>query len=202
MPSQQVLLAVSALPASSCGALLSREARRLLSQLAADLGFKCPESGWSPRGAGPPRHTALPSNWFAGITHKRGLVIVGLSDGHFGIDLEHFNPRHSDRLEGLIDILPEPQVRDAIRQALSPQHVFYQAWTLHEAVFKLASQTDQPASSVFVTRIESALQAGDRTRLWQNQEWTLAVIGCASLSLKTDPASMIPGLMQVDCVLR
>lgn len=202
MPSQQVLLAVSALPASSCGALLSREARRLLSQLAAELGLNCPESGWSPRGAGPPRHAALPSNWFAGITHKQGLVLVGLSDGHFGIDLEHFNPRHSDRLEGLIDVLPEPRVRDAIRQSRSPQHVFYQAWTLHEAVFKLASQTDQPASSVFTTRLESALQAADRSLLWQSPEWTLAVTGCAPLLLKTDPASMIPGLMQVDCALR
>jgi len=180
--------------------MCSREARRLLSQLTANQGFTCPEADWSPRGRGPPRHLGLASNWFAGITHKQGLVIAGLSDAPFGIDLERFNSRHTDRLEGLIDILPEPHVRDAIRQARSPQQAFYQAWTLHEALFKLAAQTSQPASSAFNTRLESALQASDQIRLWQNREWTLAVTGCASLLLETGPASMISGMTEVNSV--
>lgn len=192
MSRQRVLLAASELAASTPGELLSREARRLLSQLAAEQGLDCPELDWSPGGDGPPRHPALPLNWFAGITHKRGWVIVGLSDGAFGIDLEHFNPRHASRIIGLTELLPEAWVREAILQADCPQQAFYRAWTLHEALFKQASQTDQPATSVLATRLSPALAAQDQTMLWQSPQWTLAITGCGALTLETDPAAILP----------
>lgn len=197
MARQQVLLAVSELPAASGGAACSREARRLLSQLAAAQGFICPEADWSPRGSGPPTHPRLPSGWFAGITHKRGAVIAGLSDGPWGIDLECFNPRHALRLEGLIDSLPEPPVRKAIHEAGSPQLAFYQAWTLYEALFKLAGHTDRPAPSVFDVRLPDPLKSEDTIRVWQGQEWTLTLAGEAPVLLNIDPASILCGIAPV-----
>lgn len=200
MARQQVLLAASELPASSDGFMCSREARRLLTQLAASQGHTCPEADWSPRGSGPPAHPRLPSGWFAGITHKRGMVIAGLSHGPFGIDLEYSNPRHALRLEGLIDSLPEPHVRKTICEASSPQSAFYQAWTLYEALFKLASHTDRLAPSVFDVRLPNPLKSHDRIRVWQGQEWTFTLAGDAPVLLNIDPASLLPGIAPVASV--
>lgn len=193
MSVQRVLLRGIELPTQTRGMELSSEARRLLSQLAAELGFNCPPQLWSPRGMGPPTHPTLPADWFAGITHKRGRVIVGLSDQAFGIDLEAFNPRHAKRLGGLIETLPEQSVRCAIQQAACPQQAFYQAWTLHEALFKLASQTTQPSSSVLATRLQPALASTDRNKLWQSPQWTFAITGCAPLSLDRSPEAILLG---------
>lgn len=190
---QQVLLAGVGLPAETRGEIVSGEARRLLSQLAAELGLHCPESHWSPRGAGPPKHPALTGNWFAGITHKHGRVIVGLSDQPFGIDLEYFNPRHAERLPGLIELLPELTVQQAIQQAACPQQAFYQAWTLHEALFKLSSQTVQPASTVLDTRLQPAIAMADQVSLWQSPHWTATIVGCAPLALDNDMTCILPG---------
>lgn len=197
MPRQRVLLGGTELPAQARGDALSSEARRLLSQLAAELGFDCPHPLWSPRGIGPPTHPALPADWFAGITHKRGRVIVGLSDQPFGIDLEAFNPSHAKRLDGLIEMLPEPPVQQAIQHASCPQQAFYQAWTLHEALFKLASQTTQPSNSVLATRLQPALAITEQNRLWQSRQWTFALTGCAPLSLDVNPESILPGAVPV-----
>ena len=197
MSVQRVLLRGIELPTQTRGDVLSSEARQLLSQLAAELGFNCPPPLWSPRGMGPPTHPALPANWFAGITHKRGRVIVGLSDRAFGIDLEAFNPRHAKRLGGLIETLPEQSVRCAIQQAACPQQAFYQAWTLHEALFKLASQTAQPSSSVLATRLQPALAAAEQNRLWQSPQWTFAITGCAPLSLDVNPEAILPDAVPV-----
>ena len=198
---QRVLLAGATLPPQTRGEVLSQEARRLLSQLAAGLGLDCPPSLWSPRGTGPPTHPALPANCFAGITHKRGQVIVGLSEWPFGIDLEYANPRHARRLQGLIELLPEYPVRQAILQAECPQQAFYQAWTLHEALFKLASQTDHPASSVLDTRLHSILTEEGHTGVWQSRQWTFTITGCAPLLLPIDPGSMLTGAQPVKLLL-
>ena len=191
---QRVLLAGTALSPGARGEVLSREARRLLSQLAAELGFDCPPPLWSPRGMGPPTHPALPANCFAGITHKRERVMVGLSDRPFGIDLEYANERHSRRLHGLIELLPEYPVQQAILNADCPQQAFYQAWTLHEALFKLYSQTEHPALSVLDTRLHSILAEKYQAGLWQSRQWTFAVTGCAPLTLPVNPAAILPGV--------
>ena len=197
MRKQRVLLRGIELPAQTRGIELSSEARQLLSQLAAELGFNCPPQLWSPRGMGPPTHPALPADWFAGITHKRGRVMVGLSDAPFGIDLEHFNPHHTVRLSGLIEMLPEQSVQKAIQQAACSQQAFYQAWTLHEALFKLASQTTQPSSSVLATRLQPALASTDRNQLWQSPQWTFAITGSAPLSLDINPEAILPDAIPV-----
>lgn len=191
---QRVLLAGTALSPGARGEALSREARRLLSQLAAELGFDCPQQFWSPRGSGPPTHPALPASWYAGITHKREQVIVGLSDRLFGIDLEYSNPRHARRLHGLIELLPEYPVQQAILHADCPQQAFYQAWTLHEALFKLYSQTEHPASSVLDTRLHSILSKEHHTSLWQSPQWTFAITACAPLILPVHPSRILPGV--------
>lgn len=198
MNRQRVLLAGTALPAGTRAEDLSSEARRLLSQLAAELGFDCPQHKWSPRGEGPPTHPGLPAGWFAGITHKRERVIVGLADRPFGIDLEIFSPRHAGRLSGLISMLPEPTVQQAILQAACPQQAFYQAWTLHEALFKRCSQTRRPASSVLDTRLQPLLREERHTQVWQSAQWTFALSGSAPLTMPVAPDVLLPGTRPVE----
>ncbi|MBY5926857.1 MULTISPECIES: 4'-phosphopantetheinyl transferase family protein [unclassified Halomonas] len=141
------------------GAETSRLGRELLTRLAAQLGHRCALEGWSPRGAGPPRHTDLPCPWTACLSHSGGLVVAGLGEVPIGLDIEAPSPsrkrRHQRRLEGLIETLPEAEVRHAIRASSDPLAAFYRAWTLHEACYKLGCLADQPPDHVLATRIAS-----------------------------------------------
>lgn len=137
------------------GAAASRLGRELLSQLAACLSHDCPVEKWSPRGNGPPRHAQLPDGLWACLSHSHNLVIAGIAECPLGLDIEHSNPRHLKRLEGLIETLPEAEVRDAIRASSDPLAAFYRAWTLHEAYYKLACLEGSPPAHVLATRIAS-----------------------------------------------
>ncbi|MBN8413941.1 4'-phosphopantetheinyl transferase family protein [Halomonas cupida] len=180
------------------GAETSRLGRELLTRLAAQLGHRCALEGWSPRGAGPPRHTDLPRPWTACLSHSGGLVVAGLGEVPIGLDIEAPSPsrkrRHQRRLEGLIETLPEAEVRHAIRASSDPLAAFYRAWTLHEACYKLGCLADQPPDHVLATRIASLvampMSAGiDLERdsrpfeqplnVWQAQDQRLTVSLCS-----------------------
>lgn len=163
-------------PAGSNGACLSRLGRESLSRLAARRKFDCSIDGWSPRGSGPPRHPGLPAPWQACLSHSRGRVIAGLANVPVGIDLESTRTRHLERLHGLIDLLPEPQVRCAIHRSAHPLSAFYRAWTLHEALFKLDSLLGRPPGSVLETKLSRLLPGGGvQAWQWQHDGWTLSI---------------------------
>nr|WP_246404097.1 4'-phosphopantetheinyl transferase superfamily protein [Halomonas stenophila] len=154
----------------------SRRGRELLSRLARRRGLDCPVDDWSPRGSGPPRHPALPTGLHATLSHRDDRVVAGLADCPVGLDLEHARARHAGRLAALVARLPEPEVRRAILAAEDPPAAFYRAWTLHEALFKLASLAERPPAAVLATRLVS-LGPGGSLHAWQWQEaaWTLSV---------------------------
>ncbi|MFC3284911.1 4'-phosphopantetheinyl transferase family protein [Litchfieldella rifensis] len=163
-------------PAGSSGACLSRLGRELLSRLAARHGLDCPLADWSPRGRGAPQHPALPSPWQACLSHRGQRVVAGLATIPVGIDLEHARARHASRLASLVDLLPEPEVRRTIHAAARPQAAFYRAWTLHEALYKLASLNGERPTGVFATRLARLVPHGDaHAWLWQTDDWTLTI---------------------------
>ena len=154
----------------------SRRGRELLSRLARRRGLDCPVDGWSPRGGGPPRHPALPDGLYAALSHRDDRVVAGLADCPVGLDLEHARARHARRLAALVAQLPEPEVRRAILAAEDPPAAFYRAWTLHEALFKLASLAGRPPAAVLATRL-ARLGRGGHLQAWQWQQaaWTLSI---------------------------
>lgn len=179
------------------GAAQSGLARQLLSELAARLGMPCPVPLWSPRGRGRPHHADLPPGWYAGISHSKGRVIVGLADCPFGMDLERSVSRHTSRLQGLIDALPEPTVRDWIRAQKHPQAAFYQAWTLYEAQFKLTSHSANPAPDVFSTRLHNRHGSAPELMLWQGGDWTLAIASDLRSQVIPAPDQLFPELSSI-----
>lgn len=150
--------------------------RELLSRLARRRGLDCPVDGWSPRGGGPPRHPALPTDLHATLSHRDERVVAGLADCPVGLDLEHARARHERNLAALVARLPEPEVRRAILAAENPPAAFYRAWTLHEALFKLASLAGRTPPAVLATRL-ARLGPGGGLQAWQWQDaaWTLSV---------------------------
>lgn len=169
------------------GAEASRLGRDLLSQLAAHLDLDCPVEEWSPRGHGPPRHARLPDPLWACLSHSRELVIAGIADCPLGVDIERSVERHRKRLDGLIEALPEAEVRDAIRASPDPLAAFYRAWTLHEARYKLASLEGSPSSHVLSTRIAALFfqqhsGCNPVIHAWQYQDenYTLSLCGRTS----------------------
>lgn len=199
---RRLLLAGADLPVGSRGAGHSSYARTLLSELAARFGMDCPSAQWSARGQGKPFHPDLPPGWFANISHKQGRVIVGLAEERFGLDLECATQRHATRLDALIDMLPEPHIRQWIRGHDHPQTAFYQAWTLYESLFKLAGHTDSPAQNVFSLRLQSLDKPGREPMVWQGGDWTLAIVSDAGLELSPDPALLFPELRRVPIAIR
>ncbi|UYG06908.1 4'-phosphopantetheinyl transferase superfamily protein [Halomonas sp. M4R1S46] len=154
----------------------SRRGRELLSRLARRRGLDCPVHGWSPRGSGPPCHPALPTGLHAALSHRDDRVVAGLADCPVGLDLEHARTRHARRLAALVARLPEPEVRRAILAAEDPPAAFYRAWTLHEALFKLASLAERPPAAVLATRLETlTAEQGPRAWQWQDDDWTLSL---------------------------
>lgn len=163
-------------PAGSSGACLSQLGREALSQLASRLGFECAQADWSPRGQGAVRHSSLPSPWIPCLSHSRGLVAAGLATVPVGIDLEHARTRHADKLSDLVDLLPERNVRHAILQSADPLKIFYSAWTLHEALFKLDSLSGRQPGSVLETRLSRLLtDEGSHAWQWHDSVWTLSI---------------------------
>ncbi|WP_081786257.1 4'-phosphopantetheinyl transferase family protein [Halomonas sp. BC04] len=163
-------------PADSSGAYSSRLGRELLSRLAACHGFDCPVADWSPRGQGAPRHPSLPMPWSASLSHRDGRVVAGLATVPVGIDIEHTRSRHRDRIEELIEFLPEAIVRRAILESADPLDSFYRAWTLHEALFKLDSLCGSTPGHVLETRLSRLLPDGDvQAWQWQHEGWTLSL---------------------------
>jgi|GEM_PF-1907205 len=144
-------------PATARGIETSRLGRELLTRLAAKHGLDCPAAQWSPRGAGPPRHARLPAGLWAGLSHSRGRVVATLAECPLGVDIEGVNRRHQRRLAGLVNILPEAEVRDAIRAAQDPLSAFYRAWTLYEARYKLGYLEGHPPDHVLATRVASLM---------------------------------------------
>lgn len=155
----------------------SRKGRELLSRLAADQGLDCAVEGWSPRGRkGPPVHPALASSDIACLSHRDDRVVAGLANCPVGIDLEHTRPRHAKRLGELLEWLPEPRVRQAIGKSDDPLAAFYRAWTLHEALYKLACIEGAPPPTALSTRLSSLAPNGPiHAWQWQLEGWTLAV---------------------------
>ncbi|WP_240454114.1 4'-phosphopantetheinyl transferase superfamily protein [Halomonas sp. NO4] len=183
-------LLLAQVPAGSSGACLSRLGRELLARLTARQGFHCPVNGWSPRGGGVPSHPSLPGTWYACLSHRDRRVIAGLANVPVGIDLEHSQPRHAARLAALVDLLPEASTRHAILADANPQQVFYRAWTLHEALFKLDCLSGNPPSTVLGTRLSRLKPAGStQAWQWQHRGWTLSI--CAhhqGLRIRSLPA--------------
>ena len=187
------------------GEAASHLGRERLSRLAAGLGFDCPVAGWSPRGAGPPRHPGLPSPWTACLSHSGSLVVAGLAEVPVGLDIEcpdrRQRQRHRSRLDGLIATLPEASVRRAIQRAPDALAAFYRGWTLYEAHYKLGCLEGQPPDHVLATRIGSLMaldltdmnshsnshtnshsnrqQSGDPLYAWQAQDDRLTLSLCA-----------------------
>lgn len=158
------------------GASQSRLGRELLSELAAARGLDCPVAGWSPRGAGPPRHPGLPPGLHAGMSHRHGRVVAALADRPLGLDLEHAHPRHRRGLAARVDLLPESWVRRRILAAEAPLAAFYRAWTLHEALFKLETLCGRPPATLLATRLGMFLKpAGPIAWRWQQEDWTLSL---------------------------
>lgn len=194
------------------GAAASWLGRELLSQLAAYLSHDCPVEKWSPRGSGPPRHAQLPDGLWAGLSHSHDLVIAGIANCPLGLDIECSNPRHRWRLAGLIESLPEAEVRDAIRASSDPLAAFYRAWTLHEAHYKLASLEGSPPAHVLATRIaplfvqqrtslEPGLSSGPEihARQHQDENYTLSLCSrttrlCIVSPLDASQPSLLSGI--------
>lgn len=173
-PRLDMLLAQA--PAECSGACASGLGRELLSRLAACHGFDCPVGGWSARGGGAPRHPALPLPWKACLTHRGRRVVAGLATVPVGIDIEHRRSRHAERLRGLVALLPEASVRRAILDSVDPLGTFYQAWTLHEALYKLDSLSGFTPSHVLKTRLARLLPGGDaHAWQWQHDGWTVSI---------------------------
>lgn len=180
-------------PAGSSGACLSQLGRELLSQLAAARGFHCPVGEWSPRGKGAPQHPALPSPWKACLAHRGLRVIAGLATVPVGIDIEHVRSRHRERIAELIEFFPEAEVRNAIRTSVAPLETFYQAWTLHEALFKLDSLSGSTPDHVLKTRLDRLLPGkGVHAWHWQQTGWTISIC-CQyrSLTIRSLPKLLI-----------
>jgi hypothetical protein len=191
---QSLYLAADLLPANSNGELQSSRARTLLSDLAAGLGMHCSPELWSARGSGAPTHPELLPGWHAGISHKCGTILVGLAAAPFGLDLECANVRHAHRLEGLIEMLPEPWVRRWIHQSPYPQTAFYHAWTLYEALFKFTSAAN---SSKNRHHNMGELKLADpvfHASAWHGASWTLGIISAQDLQPTPDPAHLLCGL--------
>lgn len=178
--------------ASCDGASQSRRGRELLSELAAEHGLNCPVAGWSPRGAGPPRHPGMPPGLHASLSHRDGRVVAALADCPLGLDLEHARPRHRRGLAARVDYLPEAWIRRRILEAEAPLTAFYRAWTLHEALFKLESLSGRPPATLFATRLETLTAAkGPRAWRWQDDAWTLSLCAYApELRIVAPPALM------------
>ncbi|RTR07115.1 4'-phosphopantetheinyl transferase superfamily protein [Halomonas nitroreducens] len=169
-------LVMARVPSGRDRGAASWRGRELLSRLARRRGLDCPVDGWSPRGGGPPGHPALPNGLYAALSHRDERVVAGLASCPVGLDLEHARARHARRLAALVARLPEPEVRRAILGAGDPPAAFYRAWTLHEALFKLASLAGRPPSAVLATRLAS-LGPGGHLQAWQWQDaaWTLSI---------------------------
>lgn len=185
-------------PAGSDGAALSLLGRECLSRLAYRAGLDCPVAGWSPRGSGPPQHPALPRLWTPCLSHSGVRVVAGLATCPVGLDLEHARPRHAARLDELVELLPEPEVRHAIRAAPDPIEAFYRAWTLHEALYKQAWLSGAPHESVLATRLTRLAPRGDiHAWMWQADGWTLAIAARARLMIHSLPSLPLYRLQEV-----
>lgn len=176
----------------------SIQARILLSGLAAQQGLHCPPALWSPRGQGVPCHPNLPVEWHASLSHKRGRVIVGLSRTRFGLDLEYANTRHGSKLEALVGMLPESEIRTHIQQSDCPLSSFYQVWTLYESLFKLSGHTATPAESLLAVRLKPMEELNLNYRVWQDTAWTLGLVSEEDLQPCPSPGALFPGLKPVD----
>lgn len=198
----RLLLALARTGPVARGAGASRLGRELLSQLAAQWEIDCPLAGWSPRGHGPIRHENLPNGVWPGLSHRRDHVIAALSNRPFGLDIESPIGRHARRLGGLIEAFSTPQIRTAIRQDAQPLQAFYRAWTLHEALFKLAwSEGKRPEhvlSSDIATMLDELAPNG-AIHAWQYQDEQLTITLCArcteleiSMPLPGTPMTLIP----------
>lgn len=182
----------------------SRRGRELLSRLAANQGVNCAVDAWSPRGrAGPPIHPALAAPHVACLSHRDDRVVAGLANCPIGLDLEHARPRHARRLNELLEWLPEPDVRQAILVSNDPPAAFYRAWTLHEALYKLACAEGQPPATVLDTRLSSLAPHGSvHAWQWQAHGWTLAVCARDSeLNIRyAEKSPLASGLYKVESI--
>lgn len=175
-------------PAGSSGACLSRIGRELLTRLAARHGFDCPAEQWSPRGDGPPLHPALPHPWQACLSHSGQRIVAGLASVPVGLDIEHLRPRHRVRLKELTAFFPEPDVRREITLSSDPLCSFYQAWTLHEALFKLETLSGTAISHVLATRLAQLIPDGDvQAWQWQQGDWILSICSRHPLEIHSLP---------------
>ncbi|QEM80522.2 4'-phosphopantetheinyl transferase superfamily protein [Halomonas binhaiensis] len=177
----RLLLALARTGPVARGAGASRLGRELLSQLAAEWQIDCPLAGWSPRGHGPVHHDNLPNGIWPGLSHRRDHVIAALSNQPIGLDIECSLGRHVRRLDRLVEAFPTLQTRTAIRQDTQPLQAFYRAWTLHEALFKLAwCEGKRPAhvlSSDIATMLDELAPNGT-IHVWQYQDEQLTIHLC------------------------
>jgi phosphopantetheinyl transferase len=110
-----------------------------------------------------------------------------------GIDIEHARARHQGRIGELFELLPEADVRHTIRASVAPLSTFYQAWTLHEALFKLDSLAGSTPGHVLETRLSRLLPGGTaHAWQWQQAGWTLSICcQCRSLDIRCLPSLAI-----------
>lgn len=80
-------------------------------------------------------------------------------------------------------------MRRAIHAAACPQAAFYHAWTLYEALYKLASLNGEMPTGIFATRLARLAPHGDaHAWLWQSNGWTLAITSYVpTLAIRTLP---------------
>ena len=139
----------------------------------------------------------MPPGWHASLSHSHGLVIAVLAPFAVGLDIEFHHPRRRTRLAGLIEALPEPTIRQAIRRADEPEAAFYRFWCLREALFK---SNPSPETALFDRPLDQALRSGEFShRCWQSTEWSLALVAPQSYEarLRGLPPPL-PGLNAID----
>ncbi|ASJ76864.1 4-phosphopantetheinyl transferase [Granulosicoccus antarcticus] len=173
------------LPGGQDAATASFKSRQLLSQLSTSAGIFLEPANWSKRGTGRPQHPDMPAGWHASISHRQGRVVAALANCPIGIDLEFWQARHTTRLNDLIELLPEPAIQQQIRQSGDPQRSFYKAYTLHEALYKLASANGQPVEGLFQTRIADIQPLGKHFAWqWEDPQWSLSIVASEDVSME------------------
>ncbi len=176
------------LPNGQGGVAASHLSRVLLSHLSRSTGFFLEPLTWSNRGAGQPKHPDMPPGWHASISHKQGRVVAALANCPIGIDLEIWQQRHTSRLKDLVQLLPETAIRCQIHQSPDTQRSFYKAYTLHEAMYKLAFADSRPIDGIFDTRIRDIRPNGHLFGWqWEDAEWTLSIVSTADMVSMESP---------------
>ena len=105
---------------------VSDAAHRLLAW-AVEEYWQLPCPGISKKPGGKPYFPGETDRFFS-LSHTGSRILIGLSRGDLGVDIERVRPLREDLSERIFS------------EAMRSQFDFFEAWTLREAVFKLTGQ--------------------------------------------------------------